>query len=1699
MTSLPSSRSDHQLLTQMQAANDLVEGLVTLSTQSTEDPAFDPLDRPQAIAQALVQGMVSRLGAASAQVWFYDSSDQAFYSSALAGLVSPAQTQLHRLHATHDPLGPVVQRGEPLLSNAPADEPWMLAPDWVRQQGLRSFSAYPITLGRQPVGALAIFSRHPLNSEFLEVLKFICSYAASAVVNARQTAQLQHQASRDGLIRQVSQQLRRSLDSTTMGQTLVEQVGRALRVDRCDFLHLPWPTFSDPDQGMSAPTQAPEIVTSYVAAPAADGGAHPTQVTSIYHLLLSQADLLAQLQIHQCLTVMEGHPLSPQLQAVGFSRILIVPLLLQQHYREEVLGFLSLVHHRSHSIPEAEIELVQAIATQAALALDNAQLYERTRQQGEREALLNRITNTVHQSLNWDQIVSTAMQAIQETLNLSRCCFFAVIDHGQAVLATHESCLPDLELAAGPYVLPDFGPFFEQIEGGEIVQMSDLDLEGELPEAGRRILRHLQIQAGVLIPVQPDRSQGVDEVGAIRETEPGDVLRQPDLAAAPEPQQKGLIGLVGAFKQTPYGWKAEEVELLRSVASQLAIALTKAQLFDHAQQQTERLSLLHDMTAVIRSSLEPTTLFQAITQQIGAAFEVDVCTLALWHPQDTFLRPVGIYAPRLTPDQLEEMLPGLRVLADHPQGSLWGEQVLIASQDLPRSTQARLRSGTQLLLAARAPVILADLDSPVAEMEQGVKRLGHLEPSSVGVLLVPLWQGEDLIGCLCLKRLRQGQLWQEADLQLAEAVAEQAAIAIAQARLLTQTQDQAEQASLLNRMTDRIRYSLNLDEILQAAVEEVGRALEAGRAQFVFVTPQDRTVICRHGYAQPGIDCWMNRQLPMQQSLLREAQSEPILVRGWSDLESFDPSVRQELRRAQVRSILLACLNLGGDQYGILSVHDCGVELDDLEERTSPSPERQHRSWSNADHHLLQRVAEQLVIAINQSRLYEKTQQQARREILLNEITNQIRTSLDPKQVLQSIIQALASTLELKRCEISLYRRESNTNPPSPGSSTDSTLVWSNGTFSRRAGSSERETLLNRHRRLGEGIPAWTPATDPAPSQDFLAQVKQMLAFHHAFQREQTESPPQPEATWMRPELIDVLRQGEPLVINQGQPPHDMALPAGAWTTLQTFFQVNAVRSLALIPILQSGELLGTIAMLLLHTDGPRQFQPDEISLAMAVAEQAGIALQQAQLYEQTRISALRESLLRQLAQQLTSTYDPRQVIQTALEGMANALQVDRCDFVALSKPYKTTSSLPVAVPFAPPPTEADPEAADPTDTDPSAMGLRIFQEFRRLETSQSRRGQTLPADLSWLILLDCYGRHDSLLIEDVISFPLPPQTRKNLLAHQIRGVLCVPVMTDNTTVAGVLCAFVPPDDDEEDLTDRLSRQTQEANPPYEQRPFCNADSELVQALADITAVALQRAQFYEQTKDQEATAAAIRGLTEGREAESRRLAADLHDQTLADLGALSRQLQHLATEGSLPTADRREVEQMNTQLGETIMDLRGIVEDLQPTAMRAFTFGSALRSLLERAAQRSSVPLVTRFDDRSASLVDRLDSVTQSTLFRIVQEALNNVVKHAQARRIDIILAPVIVDEAGEVQRLNSAETLPDPYALHLPEEPTYTHLEIKIIDDGVGMPQDPQQVGRHGLLNMRYRAEMIRAQVAWRGRRSGSGTVVQILIPIP
>jgi len=131
--------------------------------------------------------------------------------------------------------------------------------------------------------------------------------------------------------------------------------------------------------------------------------------------------------------------------------------------------------------------------------------------------------------------------------------------------------------------------------------------------------------------------------------------------------------------------------------------------------------------------------------------------------------------------------------------------------------------------------------------------------------------------------------------------------------------------------------------------------------------------------------------------------------------------------------------------------------------------------------------------------------------------------------------------------------------------------------------------------------------------------------------------------------------------------------------------------------------------------------------------------------------------------------------------------------------------------------------------------------------------------------------------------------------------------------------------------------------------------------------------------------------LTQALEQEHQRIGMDLHDQTLADLTRLLRELEG---EGAPPS---REV--LGQRLAHCIDDLRNIIETASPKLLDLFGFVHAVRDHLERAAESDG--LEVDIIDATDGAPDQLPSTVRTALYRIVQEAINNAARHARAERI--------------------------------------------------------------------------------------------------
>jgi len=210
---------------------------------------------------------------------------------------------------------------------------------------------------------------------------------------------------------------------------------------------------------------------------------------------------------------------------------------------------------------------------------------------------------------------------------------------------------------------------------------------------------------------------------------------------------------------------------------------------------------------------------------------------------------------------------------------------------------------------------------------------------------------------------------------------------------------------------------------------------------------------------------------------------------------------------------------------------------------------------------------------------------------------------------------------------------------------------------------------------------------------------------------------------------------------------------------------------------------------------------------------------------------------------------------------------------------------------------------------------------------------------------------------------------------------------------------------------------------------------------------------------------ATSRRLVEVQEAERRLLARELHDRVGQNLTALGINLSIVA--GGLPAGSKPELagrlEECSSLVEGTVDAMRNVMAELRPHALDDYGLPAALRSLASGFSHRTGIQVAFEGDAPGADLPKPVDLA----MFRIAQEALNNVAKHSNAQRVEIA-----------IRRVNGLATL-------------------SVRDDGIGF--DPKRIDRSnreagwGLLIMRERAEAVGAQFSL---KAGLHSGVQVLV---
>ena len=206
--------------------------------------------------------------------------------------------------------------------------------------------------------------------------------------------------------------------------------------------------------------------------------------------------------------------------------------------------------------------------------------------------------------------------------------------------------------------------------------------------------------------------------------------------------------------------------------------------------------------------------------------------------------------------------------------------------------------------------------------------------------------------------------------------------------------------------------------------------------------------------------------------------------------------------------------------------------------------------------------------------------------------------------------------------------------------------------------------------------------------------------------------------------------------------------------------------------------------------------------------------------------------------------------------------------------------------------------------------------------------------------------------------------------------------------------------------------------------------------------------------------------LLEGAEEERRRIAMDIHDQTLADITGLMREARGLSEVAGLDETTRRRLHGLAQGLEELTGDMRRVIDDLHPQTLEILGLEAALRSYLEKRLGGEGQPVFYLAIDRAAER--RLTPFARLGLYRILVEAVHNIVRHADASRYEI---------DGRLQG---------------------DALVLTVEDNGRGMDVETVRGQGRGILNIERRARALGAAVNWGRSRFSQGARLELRVPL-
>lgn len=420
-----------------------------------------------------------------------------------------------------------------------------------------------------------------------------------------------------------------------------------------------------------------------------------------------------------------------------------------------------------------------------------------------------------------------------------------------------------------------------------------------------------------------------------------------------------------------------DVHLLSLFAAQAASAVHNARLLQETQRRVEELQLLHRASQALNADLSLEKVLNVVADYFLTALQVTSCTIS-----------------------------GFDAASD--------EMVILLDRDPEESV--RLAAGTPFqpseynwygtaLENTHAKAWRRD-DPGLSEATRQGMDAYHWR----SLLVVPLVNKGQAVGVVELGERRSERDFGPDAIRLAESLANQAAVALENARLFEETRRRADQLALLNRVASALSQTLDLDQLLEVIYREIKTVLHADAFYIALYDIATDELNYRIRIDEDVREPAERRRLVPGITALVIQSKKPLLIRDWELEKDNYPPLKVWGTMKVPRAWLSVPLIFRDTVVGVVSLQSYRANAFGEEEKS-----------------LLVTIADQAAVAVEKARLFTETEHRLQRLHALGDIDKAISSSLDLRVILEVVLEQVATQLHVDAADILLHNPRTQT------------------------------------------------------------------------------------------------------------------------------------------------------------------------------------------------------------------------------------------------------------------------------------------------------------------------------------------------------------------------------------------------------------------------------------------------------------------------------------------------------------------------------------------------------------------------------------------------------------------------------------------------------------------------------------------------